>query len=115
MPDLRDSILKVLQLQGTTHPHAVVRFAELDRWVTEGEYETILGGDYPRRDDDGNASFGDEMRNAAKSYQESWNRSEDPLAGILRGVAETGVRTVGGLFDRLGGNRGGSGSDSSDN
>ena len=27
-PDLRDSILKLLQLQGNTHPFAVVRFAE---------------------------------------------------------------------------------------
>ncbi|HUN34652.1 MAG TPA: M48 family metallopeptidase [Trebonia sp.] len=114
-PDLRDSILKVLQLQGSTHPHAVVRFAELDRWASEGDYDRILGGDYPRRDDDRSASFGDEVRNAARSYQESWSRSEDPLAGILRGVAETGARTVGGLFDRLGGNRGGSGSDNSEN
>ncbi len=56
------------------------------------------------------------MRNAAKSYQDSWNRSEDPLAGILRGVAEGGVRAASGLFDRLGGNRNsGDSSDNSDN
>jgi Zn-dependent protease with chaperone function len=108
VPDLRDSILKILQLQGTTHPFAVVRFAELDYWATHGEYERILGGDYPRRDDDGNASVGEEVRNAAKSYQDSWNRSQDPLIGIFRGVAETGARAAGGLFDRLQQNRGGS-------
>ncbi len=110
VPDLRDSILKILQLQGTTHPFAVVRFAELDYWATHGEYDRILGGDYPRRDDDGNASVGEEVRNAAKSYQDSWNRSQDPLIGIFRGVAETGARAAGGLFDRLQQNRGGSGS-----
>jgi Zn-dependent protease with chaperone function len=109
VPDLRDSILKILQLQGTTHPFAVVRFAELDYWATHGEYERILGGDYPRRDDDGNASVGEEVRNAAKSYQDSWNRSQDPLIGIFRGVAETGARAAGGLFDRLQQNRGGGG------
>ena len=49
----------------------------------------------------------DEVRNAAKSYQESWNRSQDPLIGIFRGVAETGARAAGGLFDRLQQNRGG--------
>jgi Zn-dependent protease with chaperone function len=116
VPDLRDSILKVLQLQGTTHPHAVVRFAELDHWATSGDYDRILSGDYPRRDDDRGASFTDEMRNAAKSYQDTWSRSEDPLAGILGRVAETGARTVGNLFDRLGGssNRN-SGDDNSDN
>ena len=109
VPDLRDSFLKLLQLQGTTHPFAVVRFAELDHWASNGEYERILGGDYPRRDTDRTASVGDEIRNAAKSYQDSWNRSQDPLIGIFRGVAEGAARAGGGLFDRLS-NRGGGGS-----
>jgi Zn-dependent protease with chaperone function len=112
VPDLRDSILKLLQLQGNTHPFAVVRFAELDRWATSGEYEAILAGDYPRRDTDRDAKVTDEARSAANSYRESWARSEDPLAGIFRGVADTGARVAGGLFDRFGGgggNRGGNG------
>jgi hypothetical protein len=33
---------------------------------------------------------------------------QDPLIGIFRGVAETGARAAGGLFDRLQ-NRGGPG------
>ena len=101
VPDLRDSVLKILQLQGNTHPFAVVRFAELDYWATHGEYERILGGDYTRRDTDSSASVGEEVRNAAKAYQESWNRSQDPLIGIFRGVAEGAARAGGGLFDRL--------------
>jgi len=101
VPDLRDSILKILQLSGNTHPFAVVRFAELDYWATHGEYERILGGDYPRRESDSSASVGEEVRNAAKSYQESWARSQDPLVGIFRGVAESAARAGGGLFDRL--------------
>ena len=103
VPDLRDSILKLLQLQGNTHPFAVVRFAELDRWATNGEYEAILAGDYPRRDTDRDAKVTDEARSAANSYREAWARSEDPLAGIFRGVADTGARVAGGLFDRFGG------------
>src|SRR5947209_5538301 len=95
VPDLRDSVLKLLQLQGQTHPFAVVRFAELDYWATHGEYDRILGGDYPRRDTDGSASVGEEVRNAAKAYQDSWNRSQDPLIGMFRGVAETGARVAG--------------------
>jgi hypothetical protein len=106
VPDLRDSILKILQLQGNTHPFSVVRFAELDYWASHGEYERILGGDYPRRDDDTTASVGEEIRNAARSYQDSWNRSQDPLIGIFRGVAESAARAGGGLFDRLGQQRG---------
>ncbi|MDR2984033.1 MAG: M48 family metallopeptidase [Nocardiopsaceae bacterium] len=113
VPDLRDSILKLLQLQGNTHPFAVVRFAELDHWATSGEYERILGGDYPRRDSDSSASFSDEVRNAAKSYQDSWSRSEDPLAGVLRGFAETASRAGAGIFDRFS-NRGGGGDSNND-
>ena len=33
VPDLRDSILKLLQLQGNTHPFAVVRLSELGCWT----------------------------------------------------------------------------------
>jgi Zn-dependent protease with chaperone function len=103
VPDVRESLLKLLQLQGQTHPFAVVRFAELDRWAAEGEYRDILAGNYPRRDDDANASVGDEVRSAAKSYQDSWNRSADPLVGAVRGVA-TGAMDAGSrLFNRFSG------------
>ena len=114
VPDLRDSLLKLLQLQGMTHPFAVVRFAELDHWANSGEYERILAGDYPRRDTDRTASVTEEVRNAAKAYQDSWNRSEDPLIGMVRGAAGNVARAGSGLFDRLS-NRGGGGSSNDDN
>ena len=115
-PDMRDSILKVLQLQGNTHPFAVARYAELDHWVTNGDYDRILGGDYLRREDDKDASATDEMRSAAKAYQEAWNRSEDPLAGVFRSVAGTVTQAGGSLFDRFAGGRGsGSGNRNDDN
>jgi Zn-dependent protease with chaperone function len=106
VPDVRESVLKLLQLQGNTHPFAVIRFAEIDRWAAEGEYSDILAGRYPRREDDGDASVGDEMRNAAKSYQDSWSRSADPLVGAVRGVASSAVDAGSKLFNRFsGGNR----------
>jgi Zn-dependent protease with chaperone function len=103
VPDVRESLLKLLQLQGTTHPFAVVRFAELDRWADEGDYRDILAGNYPRRSDDPSASVGDEFKNAAKSYQDSWNRSADPLVGAVRGVANSGVDAASRLFSRFSG------------
>ena len=113
VPDIRESLLKLLQLQGTTHPFAVVRFAELDRWADEGEYADILAGNYPRREDDSSTSVGDEFRSATKSYQESWSRSADPLVGVARGVAESAVGAADRLFSRFGGGgSGGSGSGS---
>lgn len=105
VPDVREGLLKLLQLEGNTHPFAVVRFAELDRWATGGEYERILAGDYPRRDGDGHTTVGEEIRAAARSYQESWNRTEDPFVGIVRGAAEGAMRAGESLFGRFGGRR----------
>jgi Zn-dependent protease with chaperone function len=113
VPDVRDGLLKILQLEGTTHPFAVVRFAELDRWAESGDYARILAGNYPRREDDSTTSVNEEVRSAARAYQESWNRSEDPFIGMVRGVAETaagaGERIFSGLF---GGRRNGDDDDS---
>jgi len=115
VPDLRESFIKLLQLQGTTHPFAVVRFAELDRWASEGEYRDILAGNYPRRDEDADASVGEEFKSAAKSYQDSWNRSADPLIGAVRGVAGSAVGAGERLMNRFGNRRDDSGSDSGSN
>jgi Zn-dependent protease with chaperone function len=105
VPDVREGLIKLLQLQGTTHPFAVVRFAELDRWASEGDYAGILAGNYPLRDSDRDASVGDEFRSAAKSYQESWNRSADPLIGAVRGVAGSAVGAGERLMNRFGNRR----------
>jgi Zn-dependent protease with chaperone function len=103
VPDVREGLLKLLQMQGTTHPFAVVRFAELDRWMAEGDYETILAGNYPLREDDDQTSVTEEIRAAARSYQESWNRTSDPFIGLVKGVAETaagGADRLFGMFTR---------------
>jgi Zn-dependent protease with chaperone function len=101
VPDVREGLIKLLQLQGNTHPFAVIRFAELDRWVSDGDYATILSGEYPRREDDEQASVSEEMRNAARSYQESWNRTADPFVGLVKGFAETAVGAGERLFSGI--------------
>ena len=122
VPDVREGLIKFLQLtaQGNTHPFAVIRFAELDRWVSEGSYASILEGNYPRREDDPDVSVGEEVKAGAKSYQDSWGRSADPLVGLFKDVAEgaagAGGKLFSGLFGRPPGNggSGGTGSSSSD-
>jgi hypothetical protein len=113
VPDVREGLIKLLQLQGNTHPFAVVRFAELDRWVTEEDYETILGGNYLRREDDPHVSVTDEIKAGAKSYQDSWNRTSDPFVGLVKGFAESaagaGERLFSGLFGSGRSGNGGSG------
>jgi Zn-dependent protease with chaperone function len=116
VPDVREGLLKLLQIQGTTHPLAVIRFAELDRWVADGAYQEILSGNYPRREEDSQTKMGDEFLAAAKSYQESWNRSEDPFIGLVKSAAETAAGAGQSLFDGIFGRRGGGGdSGGSDN
>ena len=115
VPDVREGLLKLLQMQGTTHPFAVIRFAELDRWVADGAYQDILSGNYPRREEDSQTKIGDEFIAAARSYQESWNRSEDPFIGLVKSAAETAAGAGQSLFEGIFGRRGGGTGGGSDN
>jgi Zn-dependent protease with chaperone function len=106
VPDVREGLIKLLQLLGQTHPFAVTRFVELDRWASDGEYQDILAGNYPRREDDSGTSVGDEVKSAAKAYQDSWNRSADPLIGMVRGMAGSAVGAGERLMRQFGGGGG---------
>ncbi|MGW3072524.1 MULTISPECIES: M48 family metallopeptidase [unclassified Kitasatospora] len=116
--DLRDGVLKVLQLLPQTHPFAVVRVAQLKKWAESDDYRSIMAGAYPRRSDDPDASVTDQWKAAAEHYTTSVKESKDPLMGLLRDVAG-GAATVGGkLRDTFTGNgarNGSSGSGSSGN
>ncbi|MCW2899097.1 MAG: peptidase Ste24p [Streptosporangiaceae bacterium] len=100
--DVRDGLMKFLNLLRQQHPYAVVRFSEIDRWAGAGDYQRILDGTYPRREDDRNASMSEEIKNAANSYRESWSRTADPFIGKVRDVAEGAAGAAEGLFDRIG-------------
>ncbi|MFB7910451.1 M48 family metallopeptidase [Kitasatospora sp. NPDC056076] len=93
--DLRDGVLKLLQLLPQTHPFAVVRVAQLKKWAESDEYRSILAGAYPRRTDDPDTSVGEQWKAAAEHYTTSVKESKDPLMGLLRDVAG-GAATVGG-------------------
>jgi Zn-dependent protease with chaperone function len=113
--DVRDGLLKFLNLLRQSHPFAVIRFAEIDKWVRNGEYEGILAGAYPRRADDGSASISDEVKNAANSYRQSWSESADPFIGKIRDVAEGAASAAEGLFDRFSRRGGGNGPQNTSN
>jgi Zn-dependent protease with chaperone function len=84
--DVRDSVLKFLLVEQTTHPFAVVRSAELNRWVDSGAYTTIVRGDYPTRDDDADASVRAEVGEAAGHYKTAFEESQDPILSFLRDI-----------------------------
>ncbi|ACY97129.1 peptidase M48 Ste24p [Thermomonospora curvata DSM 43183] len=99
--DVRDGLLKFLNLLQRSHPYPVVRFAEIDKWASGPEYRRILEGDYPRRDGDEEAKVTDEIRNAAKAYRESWNETADPFIGKLRDIADGAAGLAGDLLSRV--------------
>ncbi len=85
--DLRDSVLKLLLVENQTHPFAVVRAAELRRWVDSGEYTAHLAGGYPRRGEDDEAKVSDAAKEAASSYSEAFQQSQDAMGKLLHDMA----------------------------
>jgi len=103
--DIRDSLLKLQYVATETHPFAVVRATQLQRWAASEEYRAILSGDYPRRDSDQPASdWKDDLKSAAKSYKDSWSASADPLAKVFTEVGETVADTASKVWAKFGGN-----------
>jgi Zn-dependent protease with chaperone function len=85
--DLRDSVLKLLLIEEATHPFAVVRSAELRKWVDSGDYTQILAGTYARRDEDAAAKISEAAQQAADSYTETFRETQDALGKLVHDVA----------------------------
>ena len=103
--DVRDSVLKLLNTMDDTHPLAVVRAAELQRWAASEEYRAILSGDYPRRDagDQPASTWTQDVKDAARSYKDSFVESTDPLAKVLTEVGGVISGTANKVWQRFGG------------
>ena len=80
--DVADHVFKVLNLLGVTHPFWVLRLSEIRSWIESGEYDRIVAGEYPRRDDP-DPSYRDDISSAADAYAEE-ARS---FIGSMRGAA----------------------------
>ncbi|HEY1575032.1 MAG TPA: M48 family metallopeptidase [Pseudonocardiaceae bacterium] len=101
--DIRDSVLKLLNTVDLTHPLAVVRAAELQKWAASEDYRAILSGDYPRRDDQPTAStWTQDLRDAARSYRDTVSGSTDPLAKVLSDVGGAITDRAGRVWRRFG-------------
>jgi Zn-dependent protease with chaperone function len=97
--DIRDSIHKFRNVELMTHPLAVVRAAQLQRWAATADYRRILSGDYPRRgDEDPGSTFMDDLRGAARSYRDSATQSTDPLMKVLSEVGAGVSDAAGRIF-----------------
>ncbi|HEX6447757.1 MAG TPA: M48 family metallopeptidase [Streptosporangiales bacterium] len=99
--DARDGVARLLNMLSSTHPFASVRAVELGKWVGSGDYDRIRSGDYPRREDDPEASFTDEIRRAAAAYKDSWDNSEDALVKTLRDLGSGAADLGGKVFEKM--------------
>ena len=93
--DMRDGVLKLLNLELQTHPFSVLRAAALTTWVDTGGYGAIMNGEYPRRSDDDSARLREDIGEAARHYKDGFDQSNDPL---IRGIRDG----LGGLVDGVG-------------
>jgi Zn-dependent protease with chaperone function len=99
--DLRDSVLKILNVLPRSHPFTTVRAAELRRWAGTREYQRLMDGHYPRRTADKDASVSDAFKDSASHYADTVKKSKDPLMGLIRDITN-GAGDVGGrLRDRF--------------
>ncbi|MGI5505413.1 M48 family metallopeptidase [Lentzea sp. CA-135723] len=100
--DIRDSYLKLVDIERRSHPLVVVRAAELQRWGASEEYREILTGTYPRREDDRpTTNLTDDIKGAARSYKESMNNSADPLIKTINDIGESLVGAAGKLWSKV--------------
>ncbi|GHC51048.1 M48 family metallopeptidase [Streptomyces cinnamoneus] len=104
--DLRDSVLKIMNMLPRSHPFAAVRAAELKKWAESRDHQRIMDGHYPRRTEDKDASVSGSFRETANHYAESVRSSKDPLMGLVRDLAGGASDLGGKLRDSFGGRQG---------
>lgn len=101
--DVADSVFKVLNLLGTTHPFYVLRVSELREWIDSGGYDRILAGEYTRRDDP-EPSYAEDLGEAASSYQREAREFVDDLASAARKMRDSLLENLRSGGGRSGGN-----------
>lgn len=80
-------MLRLLLVEARSHPFAVVRAAELRRWVDSGAYTAVLAGSYPRRTEQDETTLNEAAQEAARSYAESFRQSQDAVSRLVREAA----------------------------
>ncbi|MCX3064342.1 M48 family metallopeptidase [Streptomyces beihaiensis] len=108
--DLRDSVLKIMNVLPRSHPFAAVRAAELKRWSESRDFQRLMDGHYPRRGEDKDTSVSDSFKESAAHYTDQVKSSKDPLMKLVTDLAD-GAGDLGGKVWRGFGNFGRAGTD----
>jgi Zn-dependent protease with chaperone function len=94
-----DSLFKLVDVLGESHPFPITRMTSLQEWEKGGSYQAILRGEYPRRGAAGERDAQRDFERARSSYAGEFSHSEDPLAKAAGKVMDA----FGGLFGQAGG------------
>lgn len=86
-----------------------MRAAELKKWSETRDYQRIMDGHYPRRDEDKDTSVTDAFKESASHYADSVRSSKDPLMKLVGDIAGGAGDLGGKLRDKFTGAGGGSG------
>jgi hypothetical protein len=106
--DIRDSVLKIMNVLPRSHPFTAVRAAELKKWAESRDYQRIMDGHYDRREDDKQTSVSESFKQSAGHYTDSFKNSKDPLMGLVRDIAGGAGDLGGKLRDTFTGRNSGS-------
>jgi hypothetical protein len=87
--DAMDTVYKVLNTLGATHPFHTLRAAELQRWVEGGDYDRILRGEYPRRGAaDDQRPLAEDLGAAGKYYADQARDVVDKVGDVAKKAAD---------------------------
>ena len=79
--DLRDSVLKIMNVLPRSHPFTTVRAAELKKWAESRDYQRIMDGHYDRREDDKETSVSDSFRAVGEPLHGDRQEQQGPADG----------------------------------
>ncbi len=99
--DAIDTVYKVLNTLGATHPFHTLRAAELQRWVEGGDYDRILRGEYPRRGaTDEQRPLAEDLGAAGKYYADQARDVVDKVGDVAKKAAEAFTSAIKGQGNR---------------
>lgn len=91
-----DTIYKILNTLGTTHPFHTLRTAELQRWIDDESYQRVLDGQYIRRDSEEERArpIGPDIGEAARQYARGAKETVEHVANAAKRAASAFTETL---------------------
>lgn len=83
-----DAVYKILNTLALTHPMNTIRAAELQQWVSSGDYERIVRGEYVRRGQQQERPLADDLSAAGSHYAAEAREFAGAVAEAARRAAE---------------------------